>query len=227
MFEREHHVRVAALLEALDGELLKDTNCLFGGGTAIVLTHGEYRESIDVDFIVSDAAGYRELRRRVTTGSGLGALARAGVDLTQARDVRADQYGIRTFVKVGGHLIKLEIVRESRIELEPPTPDDVVCGIATLTRLDMAASKLLANSDRWADGSMLSRVVIDLAMMQLDRKTLSAAIDKADAAYGTIERDLERAVAHLAERPERLEACRRQLKMSIPRAVLLERLKAL
>ncbi|MBM3349738.1 MAG: nucleotidyl transferase AbiEii/AbiGii toxin family protein, partial [Betaproteobacteria bacterium] len=28
--------------------------CFFGGGTAITLRHGEYRESVDIDFLISD-----------------------------------------------------------------------------------------------------------------------------------------------------------------------------
>ncbi|NTV11181.1 MAG: DUF1302 domain-containing protein [Zoogloea sp.] len=38
-----------------------------------------------------------------------------------------------------------------------PGKDDVVCGIGTLTPLDLAASKLLANSDRQADDGVFSQ----------------------------------------------------------------------
>jgi len=48
LFERTHHRRVAAVLEALDAELLLSHSCLFGGGTAITLRFGEYRESLDI-----------------------------------------------------------------------------------------------------------------------------------------------------------------------------------
>ena len=37
MFEREHHRRVAAVLGALDADLLAANACVFGGGTAIAL----------------------------------------------------------------------------------------------------------------------------------------------------------------------------------------------
>ncbi|MGZ5132535.1 MAG: nucleotidyl transferase AbiEii/AbiGii toxin family protein, partial [Caldimonas sp.] len=46
-FEREHHRRIAAILQALDAELLAASHCLFGGGTAMALRYGEYRESVD------------------------------------------------------------------------------------------------------------------------------------------------------------------------------------
>lgn len=62
MFERAHHRRIAAVLTALDGDRLRALSCLFGGGTAIALRCGEYRESVDIDFLVADADGYRELR---------------------------------------------------------------------------------------------------------------------------------------------------------------------
>ena len=39
-------------------------------------------------------------------------------------------------------------------------------GFSALTILDMAACKLLANSDRWADDGVFSRVLTDLAMIQ-------------------------------------------------------------
>lgn len=54
LFERLHHQRIAHVLGALNGPLLRANNCLFGGGTAIALRYGEYRESVDIDFLVSD-----------------------------------------------------------------------------------------------------------------------------------------------------------------------------
>lgn len=59
MFERPHHQRISTVLHALDGCLLLENNCLFGGGTAIALRHGEYRESVDIDFLVSDVGNLR------------------------------------------------------------------------------------------------------------------------------------------------------------------------
>ena len=53
-FERPHHQRIAQVLCALNAPLLRDNHCLFGGGTAIALRYGEYRESVDIDFLVSD-----------------------------------------------------------------------------------------------------------------------------------------------------------------------------
>lgn len=66
MFERPHHQRIAQVLGALNGPLLRENYCLFGGGTAIALRYGEYRESVDIDFLVSNLASYRNLRQLLT-----------------------------------------------------------------------------------------------------------------------------------------------------------------
>ena len=184
MFERPHHRRIAAVLEALDADLLAANACLFGGGTAMALRYGEYRESVDIDFLVSKVEGYRHLRQRLTGADGLRAVTRAGHVLNQTREVRADQYGIRTMLQVEGADIKFEIVLEGRIELEAPSPDDRQCGVATLTPLDMATSKLLANSDRWRDDAVMCRDLIDLAMMAPSKALLKRAMAKAQGAYG-------------------------------------------
>jgi hypothetical protein len=229
LFDREHHQRIARVLQALDAPLLLAHHCLFGGGTAIALRYGEYRESVDVDFLVADREGYRALRERVTGPAGLRAIARYPDLLQPTRDLRADQYGLRTRVRVDHVEIKFEIVFEARMALEPPGEDDRVCGVATLTPLDLAASKLLANSDRWADDSVFSRDLIDLAMMKPPRALLNAAIHKAAGAYGeSVERDLVRAIETLRERPHRLEECRRALQMEqVPQALLWQRIRAL
>ena len=120
MFERPHHQRIARVLEALDAEMLRECGCLFGGGTAMTLRYGEYRESVDLDFLVSDLAGYRQLRQALTGPQGIGALVRTDATLTPTREVRADQYGVRTMLGVDAQAIKFEIVLEARITLTPP-----------------------------------------------------------------------------------------------------------
>mgnify|MGYP001431505247 CR=1 FL=1 len=75
MFERPHHQAVAQVLASLDAALLKKNHCYFGGGTAIALRYGEFRESVDIDFLVSDVAGSSALRQGLTGNAGLAALA--------------------------------------------------------------------------------------------------------------------------------------------------------
>lgn len=217
------------MLSALDGALLREAQCLFAGGTAMALRFGEYRESVDMDFLVSDLAHYRELRQLLISPAGINAIVRTdAAALTNVREVRADQYGIRTQLQVDGQLIKFEIVLEARIVLAAPGAGDEICGIATLTPLDMAASKLLANSDRWPDDGVFSRDVIDLAMMNPATTLLQQAIAKAEEAYGAaIRRDLDKAILRMQERPGWLERCMQVMEISTPKAVLWQRLKNL
>ena len=112
--------------------------------------------------------------------------------------------------------------------LETPAPADEICGIATLTPLDMAAGKLLANSDRWADDGVFSRDLIDLAMMEAPVPLLQRALIKAEAAYGAaILRDLEKALTRLMTRQGWLERCMQAMEMRLPKAVLWQRLRKL
>lgn len=228
-FERPHHQAIATVLYALDGQLLRECHCLFGGGTAIALRYGEYRESIDVDFLVSDLAGYRQLRSLLNGPRGLSALIHERAPpLTQDREIRADQYGIRTGVLISGRAIKFGIVFEARIELTTPGKKDVLCNVATLAPLDMATSKLLANSDRWRDEGVFSRDVIDLAMMKPSHKLLGDALGKAARAYGTdITRDLRDAIRNLLTRSGWLERCMQAMDVNVPRALLWKNIRTL
>jgi len=229
MFERPHHRRIARVLSALDAELLREANCLFGGGTAMALRFGEYRESVDMDFLVSDLNSYRRLRQLLTGEAGFAGLLRPdGERFRLAREVRADQYGIRTTLLVDELPIKFEIVLEGRIEIEAASGKDQVCGVSTLTPLDMATSKLLANADRWSDDGVFCRDVIDLAMMQPSLPLLRKAMTKAEAVYGpAVQRDLARAIDKLQSRPDWLERCMQVMAMTQTKAVLWTKIRAL
>ena len=229
MFERPHHQRIAHILASLDADVLRSHACWFGGGTCIALRFGEYRESVDVDFLVSDAVGYRELRQLLTGSSGLVPITRAGaMPLVLERDVRADQYGIRTRIRMDGHAVKFEIVREARVALDAPAAEDAVCGVATLSVLDLAVSKLLANADRQADDGVFSRDVIDLAMMSLPLPQLRAALAKASQAYGVaVSRDLAKAIDRLQHRTGWLERCMQVMAIDMPKALLWQKVRNL
>ena len=228
-FERIHHQFIAQILYALDGSMLREANCLLGGGTVIALRYGEYRESVDIDFLVSDVQSYRGLREKLTGPVGIKAIMRDGAaPLNQIRDIRSDQYGIRTMLMIAEQPIKFEIVLEGRIELEKPGADDDVCGVATLTPLDMLTSKLLANSDRWNDDGVFSRDLIDLAMMAPSLPALRKAVAKAEKAYGqSICRDLDSAIGRLQTRHDWMDRCMKAMSMNIPKAVLWTRVRAL
>jgi hypothetical protein len=160
MFDRDHHNRIQSLLSKLNTDFLARSQCFFGGGTAIVLALNEYRESVDIDFLCASQEGYREMRNTINDCS-LGEIFARPVEL--ARDVRADRYGIRTFLRVDGVPVKFEIVSEGRIQIEGEM--DPKTGVPTLSRVDMYAEKLLANADRYRDKAVASRDIIDLAMM--------------------------------------------------------------
>jgi hypothetical protein len=225
LFRRPHHQRVAEVLSVLDAQVLADHHCWFGGGTAIVLANGEFRESVDVDFLVSDQQSYRQLRQTIRD-HGLGALTTRELQL--GRTPTVDGYGIRTSVLVAGVAIKFEIIHEGRIDLDTPSSNDEICGVRILTRTDQVASKLLANDDRWADTSTFGRDLIDLAMMRPDLAALKAGSRKAVDAYGnTVGESLDSAITYLRERPHRLDEYIRALKIDAPRAAVWQNIRDL
>jgi hypothetical protein len=220
MFERLHHQRIAKFLSSLNADFLAQTGCYFGGGTAIVLSLNEYRESVDVDFLCSSIDGYRSLRNTINSGS-LGDILSSPVELF--REVRADRYGIRTFVLVDGTPIKFEIVSEGRIDISGSV--DPIFGVPTLSRDDMYAEKLLANADRYGDVSVTSRDAIDLAML-IDHwgAVPEQAWEKARRAYGqSIDTSYEKAIEKVSNQ-DYLASCLKKMHME---PALVERIPEL
>ena len=226
MFERPHHQRIEQALEGLDSSLLLKHRCLFGGATAIALTHGEYRESLDIDFLCSSVDGYREIRSLVNA-AGFGSLTTGAIAVL--REPRIDQYGIRCVLQVAVAPIKFEIIFEGRVQLADPLPEDKICGVWALAKQDKVATKLMANSDRWADASVMSRDLIDLAMLADAAGTLDAlGVAKALHAYGpSVLEDLKKARAQLLDRKGRLRECMKNLGMSMPEADLRLRIQTI
>jgi hypothetical protein len=151
--------------------------------------------------------------------------------LVLAREIRTDQYGIRAMLRVGDINIKFEIISEGRIAFDVPKAKDCVGDVVTLSRVDLVASKLLANVDRWNDDAVFNRDVIDLAMMKVNKNEFHQAIEKAKLAYGdSALTSLDKAINRLFTKEDFLNRCITVMKMSVPRAVLwqnLERLQAL
>ncbi len=226
MFERPHHQRIEQVLEVLDSRLLLEHKCLFGGGTAITLTQGEHRESVVIDFLCSSVDGYREIRSLVNT-AGISSLLTGAISVL--REPRIDQYGIRCVLQVAGTPIKFEIIFEGRVQLADPLPNDRVCGVWALAKQDKVATKLMANSDRWADSSVMSRDIIDLAVIaEPDGSLDPSGIAKALHAYGPgVLDDVKKAKALLLERKGRLKECMKNLGMHLPEADLRIRIQAL
>jgi hypothetical protein len=229
MFKREHHQRLARVLGQLDAVKLRRLNCFFGGGTAIALRFGEWRESVDLDFLVSDLGCYRELRYQVTQANSLQPLQFADCPpFTEQSEPLVDQYGIRFRLLVDQQPIKFEIVHEGRMVFEAPTQSDQVLGVATLNLEDLVARKLLANSDRWNDDSVFSRDLLDLAVLPVSDQEWGRAVDKAECAYGlSIRRDLRRALQRMCEQPGWLERCQQMLAIQASSTELRQQLQRL
>lgn len=224
LYQRERHQKIAYVLNCLDRDLFMKHECFFGGGTAIVLKNNEYRESIDIDFMISNLQGYRELRSLATDPGGLVNLFTDTEQLGLTSEVRADQYGIRSRVLVQELSIKFEIILEGRIEFDPPGQNDQIEGVMTLTNLDFVTSKLLAHSDRWRDVSVFSRDLIDLAMMEFTETTWCLAMEKAQSAYGaSIQKDLSKSIEFVLSDPVYLKRCIEILRMQVYPAVLAQK----
>jgi len=211
MFERPHHRRIHAVLCDMAPGFLGSADCCFAGGTCLALQLGEYRESVDIDFLCASTAGYRAIRSTVSEGS-LGDLFRVAPRLL--REVRADRYGIRALIEVEGVPIRFEVVREGRIpircEAVAPLPVPVLC------RTDLFAEKLLANCDRWADRSTFARDALDLLVMSAHWGPIPAqALEVASGAYGpAIPAAFERATRALADDGAYLSRCFEALAVS-------------
>ena len=159
-FQRLCHRRAELILQRLDAGFLRSTQCYFGGGTRISMELDEYRESNDVDFLCSDVDGWRRLRRCVTNNS-LGALFVDHPPL--GREVRADNYGIRTYLEIGGDFVKFVIISSSQPRLRGVDVEGLP--VTALCRTDVAAQKLMANASRGGDRSSHSKDLVDLAFI--------------------------------------------------------------
>jgi hypothetical protein len=191
---RVRHEGVLAALHAFDAGFLSEAECFFAGGTRIVLELDEYRESEDIDFLCASRFGYRTLRATVSDHS-LGRLLATPVPL--AREVRADRYGIRTFLDLAQGKLKMELVFEGRIEIAAERVARIP--VPCLDRVSCFAEKYLANADRGNDAATRHRDIIDLAFMTeawgVDAAAKGAEI--ARSAYGPI---VDEAAAGLARR---------------------------
>ncbi|WP_323785308.1 nucleotidyl transferase AbiEii/AbiGii toxin family protein [Thalassovita sp.] len=221
-FRRDHHNAILNVLRSLDGDFLAKTGCYFGGGTAIVLALDEYRESVDIDFLCATQDGYRTLRNAIAGQPNLNNILRPKTQLECVREVRANQYGLRTVVQSQGANIKFEIVREVRIDLQGEL--DARYGLPILSRPCMYAEKLLANSDRWYAPEVASRDILDLSVMISRWGPIpKEAWGIAEAAYGNkVREDFGKAIDKIRH-PEHIESCAK--KMQIESAVVEEVLR--
>ena len=115
MFERPHHQHIAAVLAQLNSDLLCENRCLFGGGTAIALAFGEYRESVRIDFMCDGAAG--RAKAELAYGSSVAnSFVKAKIELLE----RSNR--LRTCMQgMGMTLSEAELRRAvTRLGIDPP-----------------------------------------------------------------------------------------------------------
>jgi Nucleotidyl transferase AbiEii toxin, Type IV TA system len=209
------HDSIVVILDSLKSDLLQSWGVCFGGGTLVSLMCSEHRLSQDIDFLASNG-GYRQLRTVLSSaplGQKYEVLFRPNSQLQFPREMQMDQYGIRFPVVVDGLTIKLEIVAEGRIMLDPPRWLDFL-PVPCLSAVDCWAEKLLANAvhgvspmeNRWPDDRIRSRDLIDLAMLRLSSPIPEVATKKATAAYPVLP-GLRSAVERFQAQPSWREQC--------------------
>lgn len=204
-FVRPHHRLIFKVLSELNTDFLSTCQCYFGGGTRIVLELNEYRESVDVDLLCADPAGYRQLRQTITQSS-LGEICSNKLKLL--REVRADMYGIRTYFEVDSRPVKFELIREGRINLTSTMIEQ--SPVPVLSPISCFAEKLLANADRGADKRFLSRDLIDLAFMSFHwfDEVFEAGFEQAKESYGdTVKRELNTALSLFEDKAYKKSCC--------------------
>lgn len=210
-FKLKRHNQILRILNSLNYQVFQDNNAYFGGGTLITLLYNEYRQSNDIDFICSvGLSGYKNLRSLIFD-QGYKSLFSDLNHLSIGRST-TDQYGIRMLIEIDDILIKTEIIAEARFKLESPRYFQWTT-IPCLSCNDVITSKLLANSDRYPDHSVLSRDLIDLAILRCNSTFSASAINKAEQAYEVI-RPLKIAIQRFQHRLEYREKCFEQLQIT-------------
>jgi predicted nucleotidyltransferase component of viral defense system len=213
------HNQILQILEAVNHDFFQECSAFFGGGTMLALEYGEYRLSRDIDFLCPYGEAFSRLRRGVFD-QGYEAL----FDLDKChgisfpRDIRTDRDGVRFAVQMGETILKFEIVAEGRITFESPSQPKW-SPVACLSLVDQIAEKLLATGDRWADGAISSRDLIDLSILKQKTAFPEAAISKAEAAYPTVE-PLKRAILAFQAKPSYRLQCYERLQIEVPAVVI-------
>lgn len=160
MSKADNFDRIRKVLQLFDSQVLLDSECFLGGGTALALRINEYRNTVDIDFVCSSREGYKKLRN-IVGNDNLGSLLPENIE--HLRSIRKDANKIVAYIKFDGMPIKIEILREVSVEAKGGCDDDLK--VPTLSKEVLYTQKILANADRGLDSQSASRDIIDLAMM--------------------------------------------------------------
>lgn len=161
MAKRSHHQKMVRLLSLLDANKLRDTNCLFAGGTAIALLYGEKRESTDLDFLCEDAPS--SLRLRNFLREDFSAIFINAVEIIRTK---SNNYATSALVKFEDIVTKIEFVypnlcfnaQEGRGILDASK-------VPVLSGTNLLHQKFLANTNRGLSLDVNFRDIIDIATM--------------------------------------------------------------
>ncbi len=193
-----HHQLILKALAQFNASFFIQYGICFGGGTRIALELDEYRESVDIDFLCPNKDAYRAVREQVTNDS-LGALVL--YEFNYVREIRADRYAVRAFIKYEDTLIKLEVVSCDEYRLTA-NMDNTLFPLPYLSRQSCFMTKLLANADRALAPPF--KDVFDLVAMYLAWGNIpDEAWQEAERQYGSIPRKtLIKALDDMLARPQ-------------------------
>ena len=220
-FRHPLHNKVVQVLETVDRDFLQNCSIAFGGGTMLALAYGEYRLSRDIDFLCPYGEAFSNLRRSIFDRSyeALFDLNECKArDVSFPRDLKTDRDGVRFAVQNEDTVFKFEIVAEGRIRLDASMQLEW-CPVPCLSLVDQVTEKLLANGDRWADRSVDSRDLIDLAILRLKTSFPEQALTKAESAYPTVE-PLKRSILAFQTAPNYRCRCYQRLQIEHPSMIV-------
>jgi nucleotidyltransferase AbiEii toxin of type IV toxin-antitoxin system len=206
----KHHQIIGSALSNFNADFFCEHNIVFGGGTRIALELGEFRESVDIDFLCPDKKSYRVVREQVTNIS-LGHLVKE--EFKYLRDIRADRDAVRTVIAYQGINIKVEFISCDNYDLSAKI-DTTLFPVPFLDHASCFYTKLLANADRKLIEPFKDIFDI-LAMFDAWGPIPELAIILAESHYGkkVIIPDLIKSLNHMIAKPDNYTRSAAVLKM--------------
>lgn len=206
----KHHQIIESALSNFNADFFCEHNIIFGGGTRIALELGEFRESVDIDFLCPDKKSYRVVREQVSNTS-LGLLVKD--EFKYLRDIRADRDAVRTVIAYQGINIKVEFISCDNYDLSAIT-DTALFPVPFLDHTSCFYTKLLANADRKLVEPFKDIFDI-LAMFDAWGAIPELAIILAESHYGkkVIIPDLIKSLNHIIAKPDKYTHSAEGLKM--------------
>ena len=208
------HGLILDLIGRMNLELLTKAACFLGGANAIAMDVGAYRTSDGICFLCSSRQGWSRLRTAFFE-SNFEAFFPNG-DVSAESEFFADQSGIHGWVSIDRRMVKIELITESRVDLEGHMNE--AFGVLQLGMPSMFCEMLMTNADRGSDLNSMNRDILDILMMErrwgpLPEIVMQRAVD----AYGpVVQVALEQSRAMIGSRVRLDECCHA---MEVPDAV--------